>query len=87
MPGKAIKEKALSIEYKIKILKDIDIDSNSKITSVRIAKKLNILVIIVSGIVAKQDFILNFSDKSWKMKKKWKREIWNYERKHAWRNV
>ena len=54
-----IKRKALSLEDKIKILKEVD--SNSNITRVQIAKKLNIPVTTLNGIVAKRDFILNSS--------------------------
>ena len=51
----AIKRKALSLEDKIRILK---VESNSNITRVQIAKKLNIPVTTLNGIVAKRDFIL-----------------------------
>ena len=55
-------------------MKEVDINSN--ITRVQIAKKLNIPVTILNGITAKRDFILNSSQSSQKIRvKKGKYEV------------
>lgn len=59
MSSKGVKRKALSIEEKIKILKDVDISSH--LSRVQIAKNLNLPVTTLNGIIAKRDIILNSS--------------------------
>lgn len=79
MSGKGIKRKALSVDEKIKILKDVD--ENSNLSRVQLAKKLKLPVSTLNGIVAKRNVILNSSGPCQKNKKLKKGKYEDIEKK------
>ena len=67
MSLKGIKRKAISIEEKMKILNEVD--KNSHLNRVQIAKNLDIPVTTLNGIVANRETIINNSFQTSKNKK------------------
>lgn len=79
MSCKGIKRKALTIEEKLKILKDVE--NSPHLSRIKIAERLHIPVTTLNGIVAKRDDIINASGKSQKIKKVKKGKYENVEEK------